>query len=153
MHSEFFQLFAAYWWLLFPLGWAISQLVRVWSRHRQADKAMEIIKSYTDQGKEPPAEIIKLLQPAERSYGVVVNQQRARERARGLMMASFIFVALCVAFAVLTASRLHDPDPDTHVGLLFVTVLMGGFAVAFFTAAMLQNRDAKQNDAQGRDGT
>jgi uncharacterized membrane protein YhaH (DUF805 family) len=152
MHSEFFQLFAAYWWLLFPLGWAIAQLVRVWSRHRQADKAMEIIKSYTDQGKEPPPEIIKLLQAPERSYGAGATQQRARERARGLMMASFIFVALCVAFAVLTVSRLHDPDPDTHVGLLFVTVLMGGFAVAFFTAAMLQRRDAKHDDAQGRDG-
>lgn len=152
MHSEFFQFFAAYWWLLFPLGWAIAQLLRASARHRQADKAMEIIKSYTDQGKEPPAEIIKLLQPPERSYSLATSQQRGRERARGLMMASFIFFALCVAFAVLTAVRLNDPDPDTHAGLLFVTVLMGGFAVAFFTGALLQNRDAKQNDLTGKDG-
>ena len=153
MHSEFFELFSAYWWLIFPLGWGVSMLIRLWMRQRQAEKAMEIIKSYTDQGKEPPPEIIKLLQPAERNYSVVVTQQRERDRARGLMLASFIFVALAVAFAVLAGGHLHDGDADDHLGLVFVTVLMGGFAAAFFIAAMLQNRDAKNRDSQSKDGT
>ena len=55
-HSEFFQLFTAYWWLIFVLIWIVARLARVWSRHVQAQRTLDMIKSYVDQGKEPPPE-------------------------------------------------------------------------------------------------
>src|ERR1700719_5338510 len=51
-HSETYLLFREYWWLVFVLVWAIARLARLWSRHVQAQRTLDMIKSYVDQGKE-----------------------------------------------------------------------------------------------------
>lgn len=145
-HSEAFQIFANYWWLIFPIGWAISRVMHMWSRQRQQEKAMDIIKGYADQGKTVPPELLQVLQAPERTRDPVDAQRRDRDNARGLMLASLIFVALSVAFGFLAGSKMQDADPDNHLGLFFITVLMGGFAVAFFVASMLLFRDMKRRD-------
>ncbi len=108
---------------------------------------MDIIKGYADQGKEPPPDLLKMLQPPERATDPVSIQNRERDKARGLMLTSFIFVALAVGFGVLMNAHIQDSDPDDHAGLLFVTVLMAGFAVAFFISALVLFRDYKRKNS------
>jgi hypothetical protein len=56
----FAALFSQYWWLMFPIfgmGMAVLGMFQDDSRSR---KTMDLIKSYVDQGKEPPPELLKL---------------------------------------------------------------------------------------------
>jgi hypothetical protein len=145
-HGDLFTLFTRYWWLIFPIGWGIYSLVQSWQRQRHTEKAMDIIKSYAEQGKEPPPSVLNLLQVPERGTDPVSVQLRARDQGRGLLLASLIFVALAVAFGVLTTLRFQFSNPNAQSGLIFVTVLMAGFAVAFFIAAMVSIRDAKRRE-------
>ncbi len=49
------------WWLLFPLSFAVFSLIRNLLRQEESRRILSLIRSYTDQGKEPPAELIALL--------------------------------------------------------------------------------------------
>jgi len=136
-HSDFYLFASGFWWLIFPIGWGLAGLVRVWIRHREAQAALEALKSYADRNQEPPQELVQLLKaPAK-------PPRTSRERARGMLTAGLFFTALGVAFLVLRLAHFHDNDPDNQAGLLFVVVLMGGFAVAMFATAYLLTRDGR----------
>jgi len=57
----FVTLFNQFWWLLFPLGFALFGLIHMILKDEEKRRAMSLIRSYTDQGKEPPAELLALL--------------------------------------------------------------------------------------------
>ena len=48
-----------YWWLIFPLGYMVISLIRLLYRRSIESDRMRLIKSYTDQGKEPPEVLLK----------------------------------------------------------------------------------------------
>ncbi|MFT4075366.1 MAG: hypothetical protein QM647_07510 [Asticcacaulis sp.] len=54
-------LFDHYWWMIFPLGFCVLSLVRSLLRDEENRRTLSLIRSYTDQGKEPPAELLALL--------------------------------------------------------------------------------------------
>lgn len=56
----FFQFFAAYWWLMFPVFGMLMALMGMFQSERRTNQTMDLIKSYVDQGKEPPPELLKL---------------------------------------------------------------------------------------------
>ena len=137
-HSEFYRLFDHYWWLIFPIGWGLAGLVRAWFRHQRARQAMEVLKSYVDQGKEPPPELVTLFKASDR------RPHTPHQTSRGLLLASLIFAALAVAFGVLRMAKGVGVDPDNDSGLLFVMTLMAGFAVAFFIGSRVTGREARK---------
>jgi len=57
----FVTLFNHYWWLLFPLSFAVFSVMRAVLRDDESRRILSLIRSYTDQGKEPPAELLALL--------------------------------------------------------------------------------------------
>jgi hypothetical protein len=57
----FVTLFNQYWWLLFPLAFGLFGLIRMVLKDDETRRTMALIRSYTDQGKEPPAELLALL--------------------------------------------------------------------------------------------
>ena len=57
----FATLFSHYWWLLFPLGYLTIGLVRCIIRDEERRRVMRLIKSYADQGKDVPPELLNLL--------------------------------------------------------------------------------------------
>jgi len=57
---EFSHLFAAYWWLMFPIFGMAMALIGMFQDDRRSAKTIDLIKSYVDQGKEPPPELLKL---------------------------------------------------------------------------------------------
>jgi hypothetical protein len=53
------EVFAGFWWLIFPImGFAFGGF-GMFMRHRQSQKALDILKAYADQGKDPPPEVLR----------------------------------------------------------------------------------------------
>ena len=55
------DLFRDYWWLIFPLGWMLGSVFTAWLNYRRQRDAINLIKSYAESGREPPAELLKVL--------------------------------------------------------------------------------------------
>lgn len=52
------ELFRDYWWLIFPIFgmiWAFWEMV---AKERRARAVMDLVKSYVDQGKDPPKDLL-----------------------------------------------------------------------------------------------
>lgn len=136
-HSDFYLFASSFWWLVFPIGWGLAGLVRALLRHREAQNALETLKSYAAQNREPPPELVQILKSP------VKAPPSPQERARWSLIAGLFFVALSVAFLVLRATHVGGDSTDTQGAMLFVVVLMAGFAAALFIAALLFARDAR----------
>ena len=57
----FAELFVGYWWLTFPMVGMLMAVIGMFEDDRRSAKTMDVIKSYVDQGKEPPPELLKLV--------------------------------------------------------------------------------------------
>jgi hypothetical protein len=140
MPHDFYTLFSAYWWLLIPAGWAIFRMLRLVLEHKRAAQALELIKTYTDQGKEIPPDLLRVLQQPEQSA------RRSVDPKWGLTIIGLLMAALAVAFLVLLVMLgIMEGDHETTAGLSFVTVLFAGVSIAFLLTARLRSKE-KQLD-------
>jgi hypothetical protein len=55
----FDDFFRSYWWLLFPIGFFIFGAWDRWLAYRRSRDHLELLKTYTAQGKEPPPELVR----------------------------------------------------------------------------------------------
>jgi hypothetical protein len=56
----FAEFFRDFWWLMFPIFGMGMAVMGMFQDDRRSQKTMDLIKSYIDQGKEPPPELLKL---------------------------------------------------------------------------------------------
>ena len=136
-HSDFYQLFSGFFWLIFPIGVGILAMFGTWLHHRRAQTALEVIKSCATQGKDAPPEVLALIQSRQREH-------RPTERAQNFTLIGFILVAMAISFSVLIAAL--GADLHALAGLYFVMAIFWGVAVAFFVAAWMARRDLAQAD-------
>ena len=136
MDHDFYSLFSAYWWLIFPLGWGIAALVKAVLRHKRAQQALEVIQSFAQQGKEIPPDLLKLLQQPEQP------RRTPREKARGLMLAGFVMLALFVAILTLTIGNWYLAGDRDIGGLLCAVALFASLGVAFLTTSRIIAKDS-----------
>lgn len=54
--------FFSYWWLLFPLAFFVFGAWDRWLAYQRSKDRLELLRTYTAQGKDPPPELIKVLQ-------------------------------------------------------------------------------------------
>ena len=57
----FVTLFNQYLWLMFPLGFCVFGIFQAVLKDDENRRAMALIRSYTDQGKDVPPELLTLL--------------------------------------------------------------------------------------------
>ena len=114
------DLFNSYWWLIFPLFGMGMGLVAMLGHFRHRSETLKLIKTYADQGKEPPAALLEALRSDEdRVYNC-----RGRRRSHwsqvvvfGALAAAFgyfgyygeggsIFISLAIGFGIATAALL-----------------------------------------------
>ena len=103
----FAELFQQYWWLMFPIFGMAMGFWGMVSHERRARAALEVVKTYVEQGKEPPPEMMALVkQGLDEDEGPVTPSQRNSERAWSF----FIFAGIAAGFAVAYAftSRTED---------------------------------------------
>ena len=126
---------ADHWWLIFPIGWFIFGGLGMLLNYRRSRDAMDIMKSYAEQGREPPAEILRAASgegEADEWRG-----RRWRRDCRGGLLGEwrrvFIFGALATGFWF--ASWRSGGGPEE--GFMIVAVIMGALAVGSLFFAIL----------------
>lgn len=63
------DLFRSYWWLIFPVGWMIAAAFESFGRYHQRSGTLKLLKTYAEQGKEPPQALLDMLKSDEqRAY-------------------------------------------------------------------------------------
>lgn len=117
------SLFRDYWWLIFPIFGMAMGVAGMFSSERRSRDVIALIKSYTDQGKEPPPELLRLAAKDWDEDGVVTSPQA---RAQGAGWTFFTFAALTAGFAVAYAFTKNE---DFSWVFLAVAVGMAVFAL------------------------
>ena len=136
MDNDAYHLISHFWWLVFPLCWMVARMARLWSRHARANRTLDIVKSYADQGKDPPADLLKTLQPGwdRDCYG---RRWRTPEERLGR---AFLFAALACAFGFMAFWPQFSDGPHHNFGLVFVTAILAAFAISNLLSYMFQPR-------------
>ena len=132
--ADFADLFSRFWWLLFPLAWAIGQLAQNWMRHARAKEAISVLKAYADQGKEPPAELIAILQQPEQPH----THRHKRYGYYG-WVSVFLFGALAAGFIFLARMPFQEMEGRSPM-LYFVAIVMAGLAIGNLVAMLARGK-------------
>lgn len=128
------ELFRDYWWLIFPIfgmAWAVWDMAS--SDRRQRD-AMEALRFYAQQGKDPPPELIRLALRDEEGLGLHGEFAIGEAGAKGLgpkrgdsrVWRLIVFAALAAGFG---AGWWWVRAEDFAFALLIVTVTMAVLAL------------------------
>ena len=140
MQHDWYEIFRHFWWLIFPLFWMVAAIISHWSRHRRANRVLDLVKSYVDQGKEPPPELLKVLQGP---FGGSREEWRAmRYRNRNPWIGAFIFLALAAWFASMAfGDTLGLPWTHHQMGLVLVALIFVALALGKLAGAAAGHRD------------
>jgi hypothetical protein len=122
MHEYPFQ----FWWLIFPLiGFALA-FWTIWLSHQRQKAAIDLLRTYASQGKDPPHELLKALHNGDDWNPPYRDWQYA-----------VLFGALGVAFGVM--AYLH-PGTREGTGLIVAATVMAALCVNSLVAALLQRK-------------
>jgi hypothetical protein len=125
---------ASHWWLLFPiLGFAVA-FYSMWLQHRRSRDWLELMKTYAQQGKEPPASLTNVATGGDWNW----NHRYHGDRSRfGDFRRAIILGVLAGAFGYLYYYR-----PEHNDGFGIAAVILGALAVGFLLMAMFRPRSA-----------
>lgn len=129
----FEELFRGYWWLMFPVFGMFIALVGMFQAENRSRQVMKLIKSYLDQGKEPPPELLKMAQERsdyEMDMGVPAQRQSG-------LWSFFVFLALTAGFSV---GYWWIREESYSFAFLIVAVTMGVLAIGSLVIALTQRR-------------
>ncbi len=115
----FAEFFADYWWLMFPLFGMVMAMMGMFQSEQRTTKTMDLIKSYIDQGKEPPVELLKLA--AQDTEGRP-SQTPAESRAWSFIVFTALSAGLGTGYYFVQAQ-------DWAFAFLIGAVIMGVMAV------------------------
>jgi hypothetical protein len=133
---NFEELFRDFWWLLFPIFGMSMGLVGMLQAESRSRHVMRLIKSYLDQGKEPPPELLKLAsQPNDYDMnmsGVASPGQRGNSAWNFV-----VFFALAAGFSV--GYWFVQGEPYAFA-FLIVAVTMGVLALGALIILLTSRR-------------
>lgn len=144
--------FYSFWWLVFPIGFFLAMSFDRWLAYKKSQDRLQILRSYTDAGKDPPPELIKALArdededdadsayaPYDR-YGRYPRRYYRRYWRHGPYWAwRTAVITGCVAAGFWLASEYADLPgidwPFRLVAIIMTCVAAGHLVVAIFSTA------------------
>lgn len=132
---EFESLFRHFWWLIFPLFGMFMGIWGMASSGRRSREAMGLIKSYVDQGKDPPPELIKIASGASEYDG---DYRASRKQSNGWSFV--VFAAISAGFGTAYFMVRHEPF---SFAFLLVAVVMGVMALGALMMALFPQRNGE----------
>lgn len=130
---NFEEFFRDYWWLMFPVFGMFIAVIGMFQAENRNRQVLTLIKSYVDQGKEPPPELLKMAQ--ERS-DYEMDMGLPTQRNSGLW--SFVvFLALAAGFGT---GYWWVREESWAFAFLIVAVTMGVLAIGSLIIAIVQRR-------------
>lgn len=122
VEMSFETLFVRFWWLIFPIFGMLMAFWGMISTERRSRRAMELIESYVRQGKEPPAELLKVASGADDGSGGGPTLAPGQATAWSLVT----FTAVAAGFAIGYQFVQHE---RWAFAFLIVAVIMTVLAV------------------------
>jgi hypothetical protein len=129
---EFESLFRHFWWLIFPFFGMFMGLIGMLGSMWRSRQAMGLIKSYVDQGKDPPAELLRIASGSEGAHG-----HPSATPGSGSSWSFVVFAAISIGFAV---AYFNIPFPEGAFAFLVVSVVMGVMALGSLMMALFPRR-------------
>lgn len=114
-----------FWWLIFPIFGMYMAVQGSSHQQRRTQDAIALIKSYTDQGKEPPPELLQSISKSLEAGG----EDGSGEGKNGAAWTFIIFLALAAGFGSAWYVNLAE---DFNWAFLAVAITMGVMAVGAF---------------------
>jgi hypothetical protein len=131
------DLFRSYWWLLFPLSWFVIGGWNSWLNYRRSRDAMDLMRHYAAQGKEPPSDLLKTFNgPIDEDSWTYSGRRRYRYGYRRNWPSRVAFFALMSAgFAWAAWSGFVGASDAFYI----VAFVMGAIAVASLVSGLICN--------------
>lgn len=120
----FADFFAAYWWLIFPIFGMFMALQGMNQDEKRARRTLDVIRSYVEQGKEPPAELLKLAEKTNSDWDMGMGGGSSSGNSRAWTFVTF--AALSVGFGT---GYWFVRGEDFAFAFLIVAVTMGVLAL------------------------
>jgi len=131
-HSDFYLFITHFWWLIFPVMWAFAGMTRALLRHERANRTLDIVKSYIDQGKDVPPELLAVLQ----DRGPFGPGRRPWRRDCDHGWSRFIlFATLAVGFGTMAWLRVATGE-NAYAGFIVLAIVMTGLALSSLVRAL-----------------
>jgi len=92
------DLFQSFWWLIFPIFGMGMGVLGMIQNDQRTRRTMELIRTYVEQGKEPPAELLKLAQRSDDGWGSYDSSANPGGNSRAWTFV--VFAALAAGFSV-----------------------------------------------------
>lgn len=156
------SLFRDYWWLIFPIGAFLFGAWDRWLSYRRSRDHLDLIRTYADQGKEPPAALLRGVNgdepfmtdpdapdfpglPGAAGWGLPSREMRRAYRRyyrQAYRWSPYwqwrkVVVLAAVAGGFWWASRYSEAPAGTHGGLRVVAVILTCVAAANLVFALL----------------
>lgn len=133
------DLFRSYWWLLFPLGWFVFgglQSVIDYFRHKDT---LKIIKTYADQGQQPPEALMKALEQPDYEDRRSRPYRYRSQGERGNVFSVVLFGVMAAGFGYASFTDMYGAGD----AFLIVAFVMGALALASLASAVLAARNPR----------
>ena len=129
---DFEELFRDFWWLLFPIFGMGMGLWGMASTERRSRDVMNVIKSYIDQGKEVPPELLRMAQSDWEAPSRASHQPQNSN-----LWSFFTFAAISAGFSV---AWWYVQGQPWAIAFLVVAVTFGVLAVGALIIAITSRR-------------
>lgn len=140
--------FRSYWWLLFPLGFFVFGAWDRWLSYKRSQDRLDLLRSYTNQGKDPPPELLRTLQDEEDDDDEMMYGRPGRRYARRMYRRAWRYtpywawrtaiITGAVAAGFWFASEYADIPgidwPFRLVAIIMTCVAAGHLVAAIFTS-------------------
>ena len=137
VEMSFEGLFIRFWWLIFPIFGMLMALWGMASTERRSRRAMDLIDSYVRQGKEPPAELLKIASGADEDGG---SSSGPGHRGQATVWSLITFTAVAAGFGV---GYQFVQTEKYAFAFLIVSVIMGVLAIGSFLILLFGPRPEK----------
>jgi Flp pilus assembly protein TadB len=123
----FAEFFAGYWWLMFPIFGMVMAFQGMSQDEKRTRDALRLIRSYVEQGKEPPSELLKLAQKGDGDWDANLGMGSiGGSGGNGRAWSAVTFAALAAGFGV---GYWFVRGEDFAFAFLIVAVTMGVLAL------------------------
>lgn len=130
------DMFRQFWWLIFPLSWFVFGAYQNWLSYRANRDTLDLIKTYAEAGREPPAELLAKLSKRWNEGDDLDDADEGDERSRrrhhrryrhhGTWSRVALFGCLCAGFTFASVTDLYEAGP----AFIIVAFVMGALTVA-----------------------
>lgn len=123
------NLFHAYWWLIFPVFGMFVSFWGLYSHQKMRAEKLKLIKSYIDQGKEPPSILLSAL-------GDIPNKSNETKGAQESLTSLAVFAALAAAFGYFGFT-------ENEKIFIAMSIGFGIGAIAALISAIIRHKQGK----------